>query len=79
MSVLEFLDYEEGEYYCYVMREKYYILHTNLIIDVYKRQLIEGTRYWRRSLDGQAAVEDENLITSVIFGSGKCVNIVQAE
>ena len=32
---------------------------------------IEGTRN-QRSLDGQAAVEDENSITSVISGSGKC-------
>ena len=40
---------------------------------------IEGTRNWRRSLDGQAAVGDDNSITSVIFGSGKRVNIVQPE
>ena len=38
----------------------------------------EGTTN-RRSLDGQAVVEDENSTNSVIFGSGKCVNIVQPE
>ena len=40
---------------------------------------IEGMRNCRISLDVQAAVEGGNSITSVIFGSGKCVNIVQPE
>ena len=36
-------------------------------LDVYKRQIL-----WKREIvEGQAAVEDENSITSVIFGSGK--------
>ena len=39
---------------------------------------IERTRNLR-SLYGQATVEAENLITSVIFGSGKCVNNVLPE
>ena len=51
---------------------------TTYHLDRRNSDYIEGKKNCR-SLDAQAAVEAANSIASVIFGSGRCVNIVQPE